>query len=258
MTDTEPFSGRPASSRTKPAYAKISSPYLQIMVALFVGVMLISNITTTKPVVFAPSLHLDLLGLHIEGIATDGAFYLFPLAYVLGDVISEVYGFRAMRRVILSGFAILALAAGCFWLTTRLPGAPGYDPSAFETVAGVVPRFLLAGLAGYLVGELMNSYVLVKMKAWTGERMLWSRLLGSTVVGEFFDTLVFCSIAAPALGFTSAGQFLNYTILGFLWKTLVEILIMPISYLTCWYVKRREPSYQAALRGETSVTGAVL
>ncbi|GAA4397198.1 queuosine precursor transporter [Tsukamurella soli] len=258
MTDTETNkSGRPASLRATPAYATLSSPYLMIMVGLFAGVMIISNITTTKAVVFAPSLHLDILGLHIDGIATDGAFYLFPLAYVLGDVISEVYGFRAMRRVILAGFAILALAALCFWITSKLPASPDWhNEAAFDAIAGVVPRFLLAGLSGYVCGELMNSFVLVKMKAWTGEKMLWSRLLGSTVVGEFFDTLVFCSIAAPALGFTSPGQFLNYTILGFLWKTLVEIAIMPISYLVCWYVKAREPSYQDALARATRVTAA--
>ncbi len=259
MTDTEAKSGRPASSRATPAYATLSSPYLLMMVALFVGVMLISNITTSKAVLFAPSLHLDILGLHIDGIATDGAFYLFPLAYVLGDVISEVYGFRAMRRVILAGFTILALAALCFWLTAKLPASPDWhNEAAFDTIAGVVPRFLIAGLAGYLFGEFMNSYVLVKMKALTGEKMLWSRLLGSTVVGEFFDTLVFCSIAAPALGFTSPGQFLNYTILGFVWKTLVEIMIMPISYVVCWHVKRSEPSYQAALRGQNLPSRSVL
>lgn len=245
--ENEAKSGRPARNRA-PAFATITSPYFPLLVALFVGVMLISNITGTKAVLFAPSLHFEFLGLQVDGIATDGAFYLFPLAYVLGDVISEVYGFRAMRRVILVGFAILTLAALCFWITTTLPPAPGWpNDEAFRTVAGVVPRFLIAGLAGYLVGEFMNSWVLVRMKAWTGEKHLWSRLLGSTVVGEFFDTLVFCSIAAPALGFTSPGQFLNYLVLGFLWKTLVEIVIMPLSYATCAFLKRREPTYQQAL-----------
>lgn len=220
-----------------------------MLVGLFVGVMLISNITGTKAVLFAPSLHFEAFGLQVNGIATDGAFYLFPLAYVLGDVISEVYGFRAMRRVIFTGFAILGLAALCFWITTTLPPAPDWpNDEAFRAVAGVVPQFLAAGLAGYLVGELMNSFILVRMKAWTGEKHLWSRLLGSTVVGEFFDTLVFCSIAAPALGFTSAGQFLNYMILGFVWKTLVEIVIMPLSYTLCAFLKRNEPTYQQALQ----------
>ncbi|WP_231707093.1 queuosine precursor transporter [Tsukamurella sputi] len=243
-----PKSGQPVRVRARPAFATVSSYYFPMLVGLFVGVMIISNITGTKAVLFAPSLHVEILGLRVDGIATDGAFYLFPLAYVLGDVISEVYGFRAMRRVILTGFAILALAALCFWITTLLPPAPDWpNDAAFKTVAGVVPRFLIAGLAGYLVGEFMNSWVLVRMKAWTGEKHLWSRLLGSTVVGEFFDTLVFCSIAAPALGFTSPGQFLNYLILGFVWKTLVEIVIMPLSYALCAFLKRREPTYQQAL-----------
>ncbi|WP_231703070.1 queuosine precursor transporter [Tsukamurella asaccharolytica] len=249
-TDTSPTpkSGRPARVRARPAFATVSSPYLPPIVGLFVGVMIISNITGTKAVLFAPSLQFEFFGLQVNGIATDGAFYLFPLAYVLGDVISEVYGFRVMRRVILTGFAILTLAALSFWVTTLLPPAPGWpNNEAFNTVVGVVPQFLIAGLAGYLVGEFMNSWVLVRMKAWTGEKHLWSRLLGSTVVGQFFDTLVFCSIAAPALGFTSAGQFLNYLILGFVWKTLVEIVIMPLSYALCGFLKRREPTYQQAL-----------
>ncbi|NDZ96646.1 queuosine precursor transporter [Streptomyces sp. SID6673] len=218
--------------------------------ALFVGVMLISNITGTKGVVlFDDWLNVSLGPIHMNGLVTDGAFYLFPLAYVLGDVISEVYGFRAMRRAILAGFAVLLIASICFWLTIELPAADFYDgQEAFRTVAGVVPQFLLAGLAGYLAGEFLNSFVLVKMKERAGERHLWARLIGSTVVGEFADTLVFCSIAATALGISSWGDFINYTVVGFVWKTLVEIVIMPVTYLVVGWLKRVEPSYAEALR----------
>ncbi|MBD1321073.1 queuosine precursor transporter [Gordonia hankookensis] len=218
--------------------------------ALFVGVMLISNITGTKGVVlFDDWLNVSLGPIHMNGLVTDGAFYLFPLAYVLGDVISEVYGFRAMRRAILAGFAVLLIASICFWLTIELPAADFYDgQEAFRTVAGVVPQFLLAGLAGYLAGEFLNSFVLVKMKERAGERHLWARLIGSTVVGEFADTLVFCSIAATALGISSWGDFINYTVVGFAWKTLVEIVIMPVTYLVVGWLKRVEPSYAEALR----------
>ena len=268
--ESESGSGRPDGSTPEPArstpdtesghrsppperravFASETSPRLGVLVALFVGVMLISNITGTKAVVLFPDLHLQLGFLRVDGVVTDGAFYLFPLAYVLGDVISEVYGFRAMRRVVGSGFAILLLAALCFTLTVHLPAADFYDgQQSFERVAGVVPRFFLAGLAGYVVGELLNSYVLVRMKARTGERSLWARLLGSTVVGEFADTLVFCTIAASALGMTvGSTSFWNYTVVGFLWKTLVEIVVMPLSYTVIAWLKRNEPSYQAALR----------
>lgn len=245
---TEPKSGRPARTRG-PAFARISSPYFPALVGAFVGVMITSNITGTKAVsLWASSLHFEILGLTFDGLPTDGAFYLFPLAYVLGDVISEVYGFRAMRRVIAVGFAMLTLAALCMWITSLLPAPEDAKETAaaFDTVATVVPMLLLAGLAGYVVGEFMNSYVLVKMKAWTGEKHLWSRLLGSTVVGQFFDTVVFCSIAAPAIGWTGS-EFVAYTIIGFVWKTLVEVAIMPLSYAACAFLKRREPTYQEAL-----------
>ncbi|GAB84366.1 queuosine precursor transporter [Gordonia rubripertincta] len=236
------------------AFASIGSRYFPLLVALFVGVMLISNVTGTKGVVlFDDWLNLDLGPIHMQGLVTDGAFFLFPLAYVLGDVISEVYGFRAMRRTILAGFAVLILASLCFWLTIHLPAADFYEgQEAFETVAGVVPQFLLAGLAGYVVGEFLNSFVLVKMKERAGERHLWARLLGSTVVGEFADTLVFCSIAATALGISTWGDFVNYTIVGFVWKTLVEIVIMPVTYFVVGWLKRAEPTYQEALDAATA------
>ena len=260
---TEPaLSGRPAQQsegsrtskqRTKrpaaPAFATVSSPYFPILVGLFVGVMMISNITGTKGVVLFDFIDFHLGPFAMHGLVTDGAFYLFPAAYVLGDVISEVYGFKAMRKVIITGFAVLLLASICFWLTIKLPAADFYTgQQAFETVAGVVPRFLAAGLAGYLVGEFLNSLVLVKMKARSGERRLWARLLGSTVVGEFADTLVFCSIAAGALRISTWQDFANYTVIGFLWKTLVEVLVMPITYRVTGWLKRKEPSYVEALR----------
>ncbi|MFT4124883.1 MAG: queuosine precursor transporter [Gordonia sp. (in: high G+C Gram-positive bacteria)] len=231
-------------------FATASSPCFPMLTALFVGVMLISNITGTKGVLLFDSwLHLDVGPIHLDGLVTDGAFFLFPLAYVLGDVISEVYGFRAMRRVILAGFSVLLLAAGCFWLTIHLPAAPFYDgQESFETVAGVVPQFLLAGLLGYLAGEFLNSFVLVKMKERAGERQLWARLIGSTVVGEFADTVVFCSVAATALGISTWGDFVNYTIVGFIWKTLVEIVVMPLTYFVVGRLKKAEPSYLDALR----------
>lgn len=230
-------------------FATVASPYYGYLIALFVGVMLISNVTGTKGVLLFPDLSFELWFLSMDGLVTDGAFLLFPLAYVLGDVISEVYGFKAMRRVVLSGFAVLALAALSFSLTVQLPPADFYEnQDAFEAVAGVIPQFFLAGLAGYVVGELLNSYVLVWMKRRTGERSLWARLLGSTVVGQLADTLVFCTIAAPALGMVlGSGDYWNYVVIGFVWKTLVEAVLLPVTYVVIAWIKKREPSYQAAL-----------
>ncbi|GAC70454.1 queuosine precursor transporter [Gordonia soli] len=264
MTTPENTSGStsPAPRATSPtvAFASVGSRYFPLLVALFVGVMLISNITGTKGVVlFDDWLHLSAGPIQLDGLVTDGAFYLFPLAYVLGDVISEVYGFRAMRRVIFSGFAVLLIASLCFWLTIHLPAAEFYDgQESFERVAGVVPQFLLAGLAGYVVGEFLNSFVLVKMKERAGEKRLWARLISSTVVGEFFDTLVFCAIAASALGISTWSDFVNYTVVGFVWKTLVEIVVMPLTYFVVGRLKKAEPSYQQALRGGEAQTTDVL
>ncbi|EGD56428.1 queuosine precursor transporter [Gordonia neofelifaecis] len=243
----------------KAVFAKLASPYYPALTAVFVGIMLISNIAATKAVVlFDDWLHFDLGPLHINGLVTDGAFFLFPLSYVIGDVISEVYGFRAMRRTIASGFAVIVLASLCFWIAIKLPAAGFYDGQAgFESVLGTVPRIVAAGLAGYVVGELLNSFVLVKMKERAGERRLWARLIGSTVVGEFFDTLVFCSIAATAIGISTWSDFFNYVAIGFIWKTLVEMLVMPITYAVVRYLKRAEPTYREALEKVTHVTSNV-
>ena len=240
-------------------FATVASPYYGYLIALFVGVMLISNVTGTKGVLLFPDLSFELGFLSMDGLVTDGAFLLFPLAYVLGDVISEVYGFKAMRRVVLSGFAVLALAALSFSLTVQLPPADFYEnQDAFEAVAGVIPQFFLAGLAGYVVGELLNSYVLVWMKRRTGERSLWARLLGSTVVGQLADTLVFCTIAAPALGMVlGSGDYWNYVVIGFVWKTLIEAVLLPVTYVVIAWIKKREPSYQAALSGSALSHSAV-
>ena len=231
-------------------FARISSPYFPILTAVFVGVMLISNIAATKAVVLFDWLQFDLGPLHVNGLVTDGAFFLFPLSYVIGDVISEVYGFRAMRRTVAAGFGVILLASLCFWLAIELPAADFYDgQSSFETVLGAVPQIVAAGLAGYVVGELLNSYVLVKMKERAGEDRLWARLITSTVVGEFFDPLVFCSIAATAIGVSTWSDFINYVVIGFVWKTLVEIVVMPVTYAVVGALKRAEPSYREALAG---------
>ncbi|WJZ01417.1 queuosine precursor transporter [Corynebacterium freiburgense] len=205
-----------------------------VLLALFVAVFVISNITATKAVAFGP-------------IITDGAFFLFPLAYVVGDVLAECFGFRATRRAIWTGFAVTLIAVISFYIAIALPAAEFYEhQTQFETVLGLVPQIVLASLTGYLVGQLLNSWVLVKLKEKTGEKSLWARLLGSTLVGEFGDTLVFCLIAAPAIGITTAADTLNYTLFGFAWKTAVEILMMPLTYIVIGWVKKRENYFAEA------------
>ncbi len=176
-------------------------------------------------------------------IIVDGGAFLFPLVYIVGDVLSEVYGFKATRRAIVLGFAVSILAALVFWLVQISPAADGWEnQAAFESILGFVPRIVLASVCGFLVGQLLNSYVLVKIKERTQEKALWLRLLGSTVVGEFADTVVFCTIAF--LGVITGTEFLLYVVIGYFYKTLVEVILLPVSYRVIAYVKRKEPTYE--------------
>ncbi|KQB84548.1 queuosine precursor transporter [Corynebacterium oculi] len=216
------------TNSTEARFIPIQRSLYPVIVTLFVAVFLISNITATKGVALGP-------------LITDGAFFLFPLAYVLGDVLAECYGFKASRRAIFTGFAVTLLAVASFYIAIALPAADFYEnQEEFSLVLGLVPQIVLASLAGYLVGQLLNSYVLVALKRRTGERRLWARLLGSTVVGEFGDTLLFCLIAAPVIGITTWGDGLNYLIVGFAWKTALEVLLLPITYAVIGWIKRRE------------------
>ncbi len=212
-----------------PATSPVRSGNYEIIVALFCGLLLISNIGATKLIEFGP-------------IITDGGAFLFPLTYILGDVLSEVYGFRRAKRAILLGFGLSILAALTFWLVQIAPPADGYEnQDAFEAVLGFVPRIVLASVCGFLAGQLLNAYVLVKIKERTKEKALWARLIGSTLVGELADTLVFCSIAF--YGVITGADFLNYVITGYVYKVLVEVVFLPVTYPVIALVKRNEPGY---------------
>lgn len=211
-----------------------------VLVALFCGLLLISNIAATKLITVVDGLPV------IGGVFTDGGVFLFPLTYVLGDVLAEVYGLRQARRAIWLGFLLAALAAMTFWVVSLAPPGPGYDnQAAFVAVLGFLPRIVLASLAGYLAGQLLNAYVLVKMKEQMSESGLWRRLLGSTVVGEFADTALF-SVIAFAGTFPTWGSLASYAVTGYLYKVLVEVLCLPLTYLVIRAVKRREPGYALA------------
>jgi uncharacterized integral membrane protein (TIGR00697 family) len=164
---------------------------------------------------------------------------------VIGDVMSEVYGWKAARRAIILGFAMAALASLTFYVVQISPPAAGWEnQGAFEAILGFVPRIVLASVCGFLIGQLLNSYVLVWIKQRTNEKHLWVRLIGSTVVGELADTLVFCTIAF--YGIITGADFLNYVVTGYVYKTLLEVVLLPITYPTIAWVKRNEPSYQNA------------
>lgn len=215
---------------TRPHFAATGSSLYPIILAIFCSVLLISNIGATKLIEFGP-------------LITDGGVFLFPLTYLIGDILSEVYGWKAARRAIILGFAMAILAAVTFYLVQLSPPAAGYEnQAAFEAVLGFVPRIVLASICGFLVGQLLNAYVLVKIKERTKEKYLWARLIGSTVVGEFADTLVFCTVAF--YGVITGAEFVNYVIVGYLYKTLLEIVLLPITYPVIRAIKRREPTYE--------------
>ncbi|GDX31934.1 membrane protein [Actinomycetes bacterium] len=218
-----------SNTRSTTQFATVTTGYYPVVVAVFCGLLLISNIGATKLIEFGP-------------IITDGGAFLFPLVYITGDVLSEVYGLKAARRAIYLGFFLAVLAALTFWLVQISPPANGYEnQEAFEAVLGFVPRIVLASICGYLVGQLLNAYVLVKIKERTQEKALWVRLIGSTVIGELADTVVFCTIAF--YGIITGGEFLNYVVIGYLYKTLLEVVLLPLTYRVISAVKQHEPTY---------------
>jgi hypothetical protein len=221
-------------------FASVGSAYYSVLVGAFTGLVLISNITATKGVAFGPFIG-------DWSLITDGGFILFPLTYVIGDVLSEVYGFRATRRAIYIGFTMQAIAALAFWTTIFLPAANFYtNQASLRTVVGASTQLIIAGLAGFICGQTLNSWVVVRIKARTKEKHLWARLIGSTIVGELADTIVFCSIAASAIGINTVRDFVTYVILGWAYKTAVEVVVLPITYRVIAYIKRREPTYRPA------------
>lgn len=210
------------------SYIPVQKSAYPVLLALFTTIFILSNIVSTKGVQMGP-------------LVTDGAFFLFPAAYVIGDVISECYGFRAARRAVWTGFLAMIIAVSTFYVAILLPAASFYEgQAAFAVTLGLVPRIVVASLSGYAAGQLLNAWLLTLMKDRLGERGLWKRLLGSTVVGEFGDTLIFCLIAAPVIGISTVGDTANYVVVGFVWKTLVEVAVMPITYLVIRRIKAHE------------------
>ena len=203
-----------------------SKSLFPIIAAVFVALLLLSNISAVKLIEFGP-------------LITDGGLFLFPLVYIVGDVLTEVYGFKAAKRVIYTGFAIGVLAAFTYYLVQIAPPAASWEnQAAFESILGFVPQIVIASVLAFLAGQLLNSWVLVKVKAKTNEKKLWLRLISSTAVGQLADTVVFTMIAS--LGRLSFDEFLNFLVVGYLYKTLIEVLLLPITYRVIARVKAHE------------------
>lgn len=225
---------------TKANFAGRSHGQYDLLVTAFVGLLIISNVAATKLIQFGPNV--TVFGFPLLPIITDGGAILFPLTYVIGDVLAEVYGMRGARRAIFAGFIMSGLASATFLLVGLAPPAADWpNQEAFDAILGFVPRIVLASLLGYMVGQLLNAWVLVKIKQRTDESSLWARLLGSTLVGEAADTTVFCLVAF--YGTITGGTMLNYILVGYIFKVTVEILVLPITYRAIRFVKNHESSY---------------
>ena len=204
--------------------------FFDIILGIFIAVLLISNIASSAKIVD--------LGFSIRNIrmAFDAGTILFPIGYVFGDILTEVYGYQRSRRVIWTGFFALALAALIFWVISILPGEvtwQGYaGDEAYQSILGGMSSggIVLASLAGFWLGEFSNSFILAKMKILTRGRWLWSRTIGSTLVGEMVDTVMFV-VVASAFGVFPWSLFLTLTLTNYLFKVAVEVLMTPVTYL---------------------------
>lgn len=197
--------------------------HFDIIMATFVAVLIISNIASTKI-------------LSLWKFTFDGGTLLFPLSYIFGDILTEVYGYKKAKRVIWTGFFLTALMAITMAIVTWLPPAANWPfQEPFKQIMGLTPRIVLASLIAYFAGEFSNSYILAKLKVKTKGKMLWLRTISSTLVGEGFDTLIFTTIAFYGVFPLSAIIISNY-----IFKVSAEVIFTPITYKIVGFLKKSE------------------
>lgn len=212
--------------RMLPTRTVTGSSYFLVIVALYVTSLITANLVAVKILEFGPWV-------------SDAGLLTFPIAYIVGDVLTEVYGYAAARRVIWLGFICNALAVGTFQLAGALPAEASWDGgAAWSRIFDSTPRLLLASLCAYLIGEFANSYVLARLKVITNGRWLWTRTISSTLVGQGLDTVVFVTIAFA--GTMSGNLIWSMMVTGWLLKTAYEILATPLTYLVVGKLKRTE------------------
>ena len=202
------------------------SRWFVIIVAVFVTCLITANIIAVKLV--------DLFGLILPA-----AIFIFPLSYITGDVLTEVYGYRQARKVIWLGFLCNVIVVVAIWIAQVLPAASFWDgQKAYERILGYTPRILMASFLAYLVGEFVNSFVLAKMKIATQGRWLWLRTIGSTLVGQGLDSLIFITLAFAG---TLPAHVLTLAIVTqWLAKSAYEAAVTPLTYLVVNFLKRKE------------------
>jgi len=208
--------------------------YFDFVMAAFVTILLLSNVIGAGKVA---TVNLPGLGAWPFG----AGILFFPVSYVLGDVLTEVYGYARARRCIWAGFAALLFMAFMSWVVVALPPAQSWKgQEAYEAVFGQVPRIVGASIAAFWAGEFANSFVLARMKVWTGGRMLWTRTIGSTVVGQAVDSLIFYPLAFLGAPTWTSDLVLKVLITQWALKVGWEVLLTPFTYAVVGFLKRRE------------------
>jgi uncharacterized integral membrane protein (TIGR00697 family) len=202
------------------------SSFFVAVVALFVTCLIISNVIAVKLAM-------------VQGLVLPAGIIIFPVSYLLADVLTEVYGYRAARRVLWLGFFCNLLAVAAIWIGGLLPAAPFWDgQAAYDQILGATPRILLASFAAYLVGEFANTMIMSKLKVAMAGRHLWARAIASTLVGQGLDSMVFIAIAFS--GMMPLPILLGTIVTQWLIKSAYEALATPLTYAMVGYLKRRE------------------
>ncbi len=200
--------------------------YLGSISVFFVSVLLISNIASTKII-------------DLQWFVFDGGTLLFPLSYIFGDILTEVYGYKRSKRVIWLGFFMALLMALVFMIVGLLPSAEEWNnQSAYDLILGATPRIIFASLVAYTFGEFSNSYILAKIKIYTKGKKLWLRTIGSTLVGELIDSTLFILIAF--YGILPNSLLVTLIISNYIFKTFIEVLFTPITYKIVAFLKKKE------------------
>lgn len=207
--------------------------------ALFCVVLVVSNIASSAKIV---DWGVGIFGLPL---AFDAGTILFPISYIFGDILTEVYGYKRSRKVIWTGFFALILSSLVFWLISIMPGESTWqqyagDAAYFAILGGMsAGGIVLASLAGFWAGEFTNSFVLAKMKIWTEGRFLWMRTIGSTLLGELVDTLAFVTVASVFSVFPWS-LFATLVVSNYIFKVSIEVLMTPVTYAVVRWLKRVE------------------
>lgn len=216
-----------------------SFKYLDILMVLFVLVLVLSNIASSAKIIDWG------ISLGPLPLSFDAGTLLFPISYILGDVITEVYGFKRTRRIIWIGFGALIFSAGVFWLVQTLPGEEIWQANAgqeaYDLILGSISTgsIILASLAGYFAGSFSNATLMAVMKLLTKGKLLWSRTIGSTIVGEAVDTFIFILVAS-ALGVFPWGLFWSLTVTNYIFKVAIEASVTPLTYWIVNLLKKAE------------------